>query len=55
MECIGIPFGFPGHHLSSTVDSGPAAIGGCSYFLPSHFELDQASDHGFATNRGDYQ
>jgi len=55
MECTGIPFGFPVHHLSITVDYGPAAIGGRSYILPSQFELDQASDHGFAKNRGDYR
>jgi hypothetical protein len=55
MECTGIPFGFPVHHLTITLDYGPATIGGRSYNLPLHFELDQASDHGFAKNRGDYR
>jgi hypothetical protein len=55
MECTGIPVDFPVRHLTITLDYGPAAIGGRSYNLPSHFELDQASDHGYAKNRGDYR
>jgi hypothetical protein len=55
MECTGIPVGFPVRHLTITLDYGPATIGGRSYNLPSHYELDQASDHGFAKNRGDYR
>jgi hypothetical protein len=54
MECTDIPVGFPVRHLTITLDYGPATIGGRSYNLPSHFELDEASSHGFAKNRGDY-
>jgi len=55
MECTGIPPGFPVRHLNITVDYGPATIGTRDYFLPSHFELDQASDRGTMKNRGDYR
>jgi len=55
MQCTGIPIGFPVRHLSITVDYSLVTIGTRDYMLPSHFELDQASDRGDMKNRGYYQ
>jgi hypothetical protein len=54
MECTGIPFNFPVHHLNMTVDYGPAKIADRTYILPSHFDLTQESSGGVTVNHADY-
>jgi hypothetical protein len=54
MECTGIPANFPVHHLSMTLDFGPARVGDREYLLPAHFELTQESSGGYTNNRADY-
>jgi hypothetical protein len=54
MECTGIPVNFPVHHLSITLDYGPAKIGGREFILPAHFELTQESSNGVTKNNASY-
>jgi len=54
MECIGIPVNFPVHHLSMTLDYGPAKIGGREFILPAHIELTQESSGGVTQNSTSY-
>lgn len=54
MDCVGIPFNFPVHHLNMTLDYGRVKIGQREYLLPAKFELTQESSGGVTNNRAEY-